>query len=406
MKKLVLLAMVATVLTIFSGCQKSDELINQSVDSKLKEEVAKPFQPSYEVEVKDGMLVFESKMAFDVTKLEIATADRKAVDLWEQKLGIKTHASIFQAVVFAEDSVSNYYENLPEDQQACWRSQPEIHSAIYQKALSEQIIQLLPDGDGGEYFDLNLYDKTAASVVTLDGLVIVEGQIHQYTHNAIKLIADGDMGKIEKLKKINATYQDDHMLVAVFDNKASNGDKLLKSASFLNDNNWTRTADWQYPTSKKRVKVWIDGHSEMYGAYAEDYCSEYASCTFVVRAEAMQKNFWGNWKYDSYMPSLSFNATWDYQYLQHDYDPNYPYPCTMYSHVVDNVPAYSCAPNPSYICPTSPHSGYYPSVNNAYLNLTPHGVWQLSAYWFADPFMVKHCTFTSTIDGKNFNFTW
>lgn len=152
-------------------------------------------------------------MAFDVTKLEIAAANRKAVDLWEQSLGIKTPASIFNAVVFAEDSVSNYYESLPENEQEYWRA-------------------------------------------------------------------------------------------------------------------------------------------------------------------------------------------------QYNYDPNYPYPCTLYSHAVDNVPAYSCTANPSYICPTSPHSAYYPSVNNAYINLTPHGVWQLSTTWFSDPFMVTNCTFSSTIDGKVFNYTW
>ena len=214
------------------------------------------------------------------------------------------------------------------------------------------------------------------------------------------------MGKIEKLKKINATYQDNNILVAVFDTKAFNGVDQLKSANFLSDNNWTRTSDWKYPTSRKRVKVWIDGHSEMYGANATDYCSQYISCTFVVRAEAMEKNFWGNWKYDSYMPALSFNAEWDYQYSDYSCDPYITQGCGVYYCPKYFVPAYSCTANPSYICPTSPHSAYYPSVNNAFINLTPHGIWSSSPIWFADPFMVTHCTFTSTIDGKTFNYTW
>ena len=403
MKKLVLLAMVAVALTIFNGCQKDEQQVS---DLKSQELIIEPFQPTYEVGVKNGMLVFESKLAFDVTKLEIAGADRKAVDLWEQKLGIKTPASIFQAIVFAEDSVSNYYESLQENEQAYWREQQEVHSEIYQKALSEQIIQIKPDGEGGEYFDLNLYDKTVSSVVSLDGLVIVEGQIHQYTSNAIKLITDGDVGKIEMLKNVNETYQDDNILVAVFDNKVFNSDNQLKSASFLSDNLWTRTADWQYPTSRKRVKVWIDGHSEMYGANATDYCSQYLSCTFVIRVEAMEKNFWGNWKYTSYMPSVSFNAEWWYEYRDYSCDPPYNQNCGLYSCPKYFVPAYSCTANPSYICPTSPHSAYYPAVNNAFLNLTPHGIWSSSPIYFADPFMVTQCTFTSTIDGKYFDYSW
>jgi len=264
----------------------------------------------------------------------------------------------------------------------------------------------LPDGEGGEYFDLNLCDKTAANVVNLDGLVIVEGQIHQYTNNAIKLITDGDLGKIEKLKKMNETYQDDNILVAVFDNKVFNGDNHLKSASFLSDNNCTKTANWNYPTSKKRVKVWIDGHSEMSGAYAEDGCSEYASCTFYIRAEAMKKNFWGNWKYTSYMPSFSFNATWEYEYYDFSCDPFITQGCGVYNCPKHYVPAYSCTAEPSYICPTSPHSAYYPTVNNAFLPLTPHGIWKSSPTWFYDPFMVTHCSFSSIIDGKSFTYNW
>lgn len=402
-KKIGLFVVMAVIIAAFGGCQKEEQQVSVLQSQELINET---FQPTYEVGVKNGMLVFETKLAFDVTKLEIAGADRKAVDLWEQKLEIKTPASIFQAVVFAEDSVSNYYESLPESEQAYWRAQPEIHSEIYQKALSEQIIQLLPDGEGGEYFDLNLYDKTAANVVNLDGLVIVKGQIHQYTSNAIKLITDGDLGKIEKLKKMNETYQDDNILVAVFDNKVFNGDNQLKSASFLSDNNWTRTANWQYPSSKKRVRVWIDGHSELYGAYAEDGCSEYASCTFYVRAEAMQKNFWGNWKYTSYMPNFSFNAEWWYEYRDFSCDPFITQGCGVYHCAKHYVPAYSCTANPSYICPTSPHSAYYPSVNNAFLPLTPHGIWKSSPTWFYDPFMVTQCTFSGTIDGKTFTYSW
>lgn len=115
MKKFSILMMVLAALTVFNGCQKDEQQVSVPQSQELTIET---FQPTYDVGVKNGMLVFESKLAFDVTKLEIAGADRKAVDLWEQKLGIKTPASIFQAVVFAEDSVSNYYESLPEDEQA------------------------------------------------------------------------------------------------------------------------------------------------------------------------------------------------------------------------------------------------------------------------------------------------
>jgi hypothetical protein len=52
MKKLVLLAMVATVLTIFNGCQR-DELVSQLADEQLQSAV-KP-----DVYLENGYLAFK-----------------------------------------------------------------------------------------------------------------------------------------------------------------------------------------------------------------------------------------------------------------------------------------------------------------------------------------------------------
>ena len=58
MKKLVLLAMVATVLTIFNGCQK-DELVSQLADEQLQAAV-KP-----DVYVEGDYLVFKDFEVLD-----------------------------------------------------------------------------------------------------------------------------------------------------------------------------------------------------------------------------------------------------------------------------------------------------------------------------------------------------
>ncbi|MDP3915807.1 MAG: hypothetical protein Q8R96_18935, partial [Bacteroidota bacterium] len=183
MKKFTFMAVIAVVLTVFNGCQKEPN----SNETKMKDEIianVKVFQPSNKIVVENGMLKFDSKVAFDVTKLEIAAAGRTAVDLWEKSLGIKTPGSIFNAVVLAEDSISDYFMSLPENEQEYWRNQVQTHSTIYNEALTQKTIHLLPDGEGGEYFDLNLYDKTTASLINLDGFVIIENQIYQYTENA------------------------------------------------------------------------------------------------------------------------------------------------------------------------------------------------------------------------------
>jgi len=382
------------ILLVFNSCDKEDT-INYTPDVG-NELVLEVFQPTYKVEIQSGMLSFESKLAFDVTKLEIVSANRKSVDLWEQSLNIKTPANIFNKVILAEDSISNYYENLPENEQKYWRKQPEVHSEIYQQALASKIIQLLPDGEGGEYFDLNLYDKTAASVINLDGFVIVEGQIHQYTTDAIKIITDGDVYKIEQIKKINETCKKDNMVVTVFN------ENRLKS---VYGHTWTQNSGWVYPENRKRVRVWIDGHSETYGDPYYDDCTQYLNCTYVVRAEAQKKNFWGNWKYSDYFPYLSFSATWTYGYRSYACDPYIESGCGLYDCEYNYVPAYSCTGNPSYMCPTSPYSAYYPSVNNAFINLTPHGVWSSSPKYFSDAFTV-HGLLNATIGGIIFSYNW
>jgi hypothetical protein len=274
-----------------------------------------------------------------------------------------------------------------------------VHSDIYNEALKNNVIKLLPDGEGGEYFDINMYDKTSASVVNMDGLVIVEGQIHQYTSNAIKIITDGDMEKVEKLKAINETFEEDNIVVTVFDESG------LKNGKSVYGHNWTQYSSWQYPTNRKRVKVWIDGHSESYGGAYYDDCTRFLNCTFVVRAEAQKKNFWGNWKYSDYFPNLSFNASWHYSYRDYSCDPYIESGCGLYDCEKSYVPAYSCTANPSYMCPTSPYTGYFPSVNNAYINLTPHGVWSSGPKYFSDAFTVNG-NLSATIDGKSFNFNW
>jgi len=400
-KKYLLFSVVALSLTVvvFIGCEKENSTNETKKVTEKMVDAVKAYQPSNEIKVINGMLAFESKIAFDVTKLEIANADRKSVDLWEKSIGIKTPASVFYAVVNAEDSISRYYESLPIKDQDYWLKQPEVHSEIYENALNNSIVKLLSDGEGGQYFDLNLYDKTTAGVVNMEGFVIVEGQIHQYTSNAIKIILDGDMEKMEKLKSINKTYEDDYIVITVYDDIR---EEISKS---VYGHNWTRTAGWQYPTSRKRVKVWIDGHSESYGNAYNSSCTQFLRCTFVVRAEAQKKNFWGNWKYSDYFPSLSFNANWSYTYRNYSCDPYITYGCGLYDCQFNYVPAYSCTGNPSYMCPTSPHSAYYPGVNNAYLNLTPHGIWSSSPKFFSDAFTV-HGNLSATIDGKSFYHSW
>ncbi len=401
--KSALFIMLVSVVT-FVACNK-DEVKTATVK---KNETSDIFIPTNKIEVINGMLVFESKMAYDVTKLEISNANRHSVDLWENKLGIKTQANIFNKVILSEDSISHYYKSLPVSEQEYWFSQPQIHSEKYLNALNSEIIHIVTDNSGNKYFDLNLYDNSASNLINIEGFVKIGDQIHQYTKDAIKIIKDGDFNKIETLKNINKTYQKDNIIVTVFD------DERIKNIKGVNGHNWTQfPIDWFYldfnwrNKPQKRVKVWIDGHSESYGSGYGTDCTEFLNCTFIIRAEAQNKNFWGNWVYTGdYVPSFSMSASWSYEYRDYSYDTGITYGCGLYDVVKRNdLPAYSCSGNPSYMCPTSPHSYSAPSVNNLYHSLTPHGVWSSSPKFFSDAFTVNG-TLTAYIDGIRFAYTW
>ncbi len=331
------------------------------------------------------MLSFESKFDFDVTKLEIAAADQNALNKWEQQVGITTPRQIFNQVVEAEDSVSNYYYSLPENEQEYWRSQPEVNSNTYKKAIEDGILTVVKDkSDGSEYFDYNYYDKSVTGVVNKEGFVMVAGQIHQYTSNGIKIILDGDFSKIKELEKINKTHIGDNLRVTIYD------DSPIKTRGVISGYHWSVYYDgWEPSGHKKRVKVEIEGHSEGYGTVYNNSCATQLNCLFYIRGHAQKKNFWGNWKYNKYYPTLTVDMNWTYKYKDYSCDPNITSGCGSIACVHTSVPSYSCAPDPNYVCPTSPYSHSYPNTNNGIYAVTPHGVWQSGAKNFADAFNVQ-----------------
>lgn len=77
MKKLVLLAMAATVLTIINGCQK-DELVGQLADEQLQAAV-KP-----DVFLENGYLAFKNMEVVDSVVQMLGKMKRTEKEAWEQ----------------------------------------------------------------------------------------------------------------------------------------------------------------------------------------------------------------------------------------------------------------------------------------------------------------------------------
>ena len=95
------------------------------------------------------------------------------------------------------------------------------------------------------------------------------------------------------------------------------------------------------------------------------------------------------------------SASWSYQYGKYT---GISYGCGVYHELYYYVAPYNCGGASN--CPTSPFSYSYPTVNNAFINLTPHGTWIASGPWFYEAFLVNYASLTSSIGGTSFNYSY
>lgn len=408
-------AITLIALVVFTGCKKETQ-IDQASNPVVS------FQPSSEVTVNHGMLVFKTKMDIDITMNEISASNRAAVDAWEEEMGIQTPANIFNRIIIAEDSVSKYYESLPLSEQEYWRLQPEVHSEIYQKALAMGLIREVKEADGNIYFDYNLSDKSMNGVVNSEGFVFVEGKIFQFAPNTTKIILNGDFNLIPLLKNYNETCSLDNILVQkteeiIFKSSEQiqggvypgfNWTQNISTATitnlpwpFKNDNEWIYWNKNYKGKYTRRNRVWIDGHSERQGTNNSPDCNSTVSCTYIIRAEYQELNFWGNWQYSGNQP-FTLNTSWAYQFGKYV---DVSYGCGSNTGWFYQVPSYQCSGASN--CPTSPYNYTYPTVNNAYINLTPHGSWFAgSGPWFSDAFMVYNATVNATLGNIGYQYNY
>lgn len=380
------------------------------------------FEPCVEISVRNKMLIFNSKEALDMFLTQVNSSNQDDVDKWEEKIGFVSHRLIFKKVIEKEDSVNDFYENLPEKEQEFWKKQPEIHSDFYYEALDNGWIREVVEPDGNVYFDYNLVDNSMNSVVNCEGLVYVEGKIFQYTSNALKIITNGDFDLVLSLASVNSSNPEGTILVDI------KKDEVLQKSNggVYPGYNWSQTSSspyititnlpddhdyygdwlcWDYKAIggyKKRCKVWIDGHSQRYGTDNTPDCNSAVSCTFTIRAEYMEKNIWGNWKYNG-MLSLSLEADWDYSYGKYQ---DVTQGCGVSPITYHSVSQYNCGGTVN--CPTSPFSKNYPSANNTFINLTPHstGYWYASGPWFSNAFNVDHLSLTAKFGNITFSYNW
>jgi len=390
MKKNVLILLISFI--VFYSCNNTE--------TTNFEEISEP-----QVYVTDGMFVFQSNehIVAEMQKLNKLSFEKR--EQWFEKFGITTFGSVFTKVMLAEDSISNYFESLPSEEQDYYRSKPQIFSDLYKSALDNGIIKIVRESNSS-YFDINLYDKTYADFINLDGKIKIGNNLYQISECETKIytgVNDKDLKDLTGLKPLIISRETEDNLKSV---QASDWSEV-KSPIYY-DNNWL---------GNPRKKVWAEmlGESYMNISFEDETtsCCRSVYSNFVLKGFAQKKNFWGNFVFSGdFNPLIEMEGSWDYQYVywNYDYDPNDSCLCGYYSsqktYGYNDFPNYYCTPIHTNYCPTSPidmslyGNGWQPSVS-------PTGIFSYTVadgLWWARAFRVYNIDITITIDEYDFNF--
>jgi hypothetical protein len=290
-------------MVIFTSC--SEKNIEEMPANKTK----------VDVYVVNNMFAFQDSSHINRTIASFNKLSEKEKEEWYENYGIETYGHIFRKVIQQEDSISNYYFNLPEDKQMYFRSLPQVHSDQYKYALNKGVVKVVKTDDN-EYFDINLIDRKYADFLNLDGKVIIGNNIisineceEKVYFDAINCSSPIDLSKFE-----NVTIRTSESLK-----------KELKSGDPYN---WSSTSTPRYYDKNflgnytKKTWAEIDGSSHLRIAFTDESstCSRSVYCIFDLKSYAQKMNFWGNYVFTNWTPTVIFNGTWSYKHVSWDKD--------------------------------------------------------------------------------------
>ncbi|MBE9468026.1 MAG: hypothetical protein IMY72_06855 [Bacteroidetes bacterium] len=349
----------------FNSCQKEEI---------LKTQEQKTVSPQNNIRVVKGMLIFKNQQVFQQTLTNPKFNNRIFREEWGKNIGFTSQASIYDKINDEEIKLENklfgkYDENL---------SLKELsdlgvkigHTEIYNKYLKKGLIKENKETDGSQSFDLTL--KENENFVNEDGLLMIDSVIYLYQKNEIKILTDGNLGKIDLLKKTQTTNKKLNIYVL----KTINS---LNKSGNTNYNEWVNKKDWKHDGSKKRYCMVVYGSSYLY------MDGMYMKSTFYLECKA-QKKSWGRWKYkNNYMPLCQVDGNWTYWYTVENEN------CCSDWHY-----ATALSDNDS----KSPLHYYFGHSNYTKFYLKPNGVWHYGSPWrFMNSIHVNQFYFNSTFWG-------
>ena len=236
MKKLVLFAMIVAVLGIFNACEKSDELIDQSIDEQLLD-VTKP-----DVYSENGYLVFKGINAVDSIIAQLSKMTKEEKRTWEDKMGFKSASANFDALFDEYDKIESQEEFIK----------------FKQKHEGELIFNEKDPDDWS--IDYPFQTRYFFPILNQDGIYKIGNSLVKYTPKNQIIALDGDMTKINDIE----SYKNDERLVLLPSLKSVDlNDKHIYD-SFEDDNIDPGVFDvWSYnPDRDRRLRneLWRENY--------------------------------------------------------------------------------------------------------------------------------------------------
>jgi hypothetical protein len=330
MKKLVLYAMVVAGLSIFNACQKSNELIDQSIDVQQQEAV-KP-----DVYSKNGFLIFSNQKSMEETLNTLEGMSEEERRFWEKEHNFTSQMSMFHDIIIAELKLDEPYENLSEEELKNVELPP-LHSDVYYNSLQKGFIKKIHYSDGTELYDYSTCAPFLTSILNEDGIFVIGDTMYQFTQNATKTWSGCEINN--KIKLISTNSSIDNITLSI----------NLKSAT-------VKYGSWEYDSERKRrIQIGINFNSSQYSADMKIWRYEH-----WVEVISQKKNWLGNWKYN--WTDMYIKGNWDYEI-------EYLYPGNINFNYFSRNVGFADYPNTHHVYA----SNYKSTCSIEYGSISPYG---------------------------------
>jgi hypothetical protein len=266
MKKLVCMAAIAMVLTVFNGCTKEE--LKTSPD----EVIAKTGKA--DVYLENGYLAFKNMNAVDSVTNVLSKMSRQEKDAWEQKIGLKSARAEY-------DKLFDEYEKLTSYEE-------------FQKFKSKYADQL----------KFNEMDETDCSidypfastffrpVLNNKGVFKVGLSLFKFTKENQIIVLDGDMKKLENLRDYSNdknVIQNTNLKVARSNNGFIMMDQFIDECPFLPKQAYWTTGDRRV-LNQLTIDMWV------YWEDTDPFLIVSKGYKFCLKQNAQKKSWLVGWR--------------------------------------------------------------------------------------------------------------